>query len=107
VLSVDANVWSHEDAITEMREGRIMSVFEYESSWTWWERHPVGTEFVLCLSGAVVFHLQDGAGMHSAALATGESLLVPEGTWHSAEIATPTAMLFVTPSPALTERRDA
>ena len=86
-----------------------MSVFTYETSWTWWERHPVGTELVLVLSGAVVFHLQndDGSGARSVALAEGECLLVPEGAWHRAEITSPTTMLFVTPSPALTQHRDA
>ena len=76
-----------------------MSVFAYETSWTWWERHPVGTELVLALSGAVVFHLQydDGSGARSVALAEGECLLVPEGAWHRAEITRPTTMLFVTP----------
>ena len=68
-----------------------MSVFAYETSWTWWERHPVGTELVLVLSGAVVFHLQhdDGSGARSVGLAEGECLLVPEGAWHRAEITTP------------------
>ena len=66
-----------------------MSVFAYESSWTWWERHPVGTEVVLVLSGAMVFHLQTTTGpvRASVGLAEGECLLVPEGVWHRAEIA--------------------
>jgi quercetin dioxygenase-like cupin family protein len=108
-LSVDEDYWAHADSAPELQEGRIMSVFAYETSWTWWERHPVGTELVLALSGAVVFHLQhdDGSGARSAALAEGECLLVPEGAWHRAEMASPTTMLFVTPSPARTQHRDA
>src|ERR1700722_17185815 len=101
-LSVDDDYWCHADSALELQEGRIMCVFAYESSWTWWERHPVGTELVLALSGAVVFHLQhdDGSGARSVALAEGECLLVPEGAWHRAEISSPTTMLFVTPTPA-------
>jgi quercetin dioxygenase-like cupin family protein len=107
LLSLDDGAWGDDDPRTEMREGRIMSVFSYESSWTWWERHPVGTELVLVLSGAAVFHLEEDAGERSASLAAGECLLVPEGAWHRAEIATRASMLFVTPSPARTEHRAA
>ena len=109
LVAVDENFWDHRDTAAELQEGRIMSVFCYEASWTWWERHPVGAEFVLVLSGAVVFHLQqdERAGVRAVARAQGECLLVPEGAWHRAEITTPTRMLFVTPSPALTEHRDA
>ncbi len=108
-VHVDENYWAHGEAAPELREGRIMSVFAYETSWTWWERHPVGTELVFALSGAVVFHLQhdDGSVVHSVVLAEGECLLVPEGAWHRAEITSPTTMLFVTPTPALTQHRDA
>jgi mannose-6-phosphate isomerase-like protein (cupin superfamily) len=109
ILPVDENSWAHPQATAELREGRIMSFFSYEASWTWWERHPVGTEFVCVLSGAVVFLLRhdDGPGHRSVALSPGECLLVPEGMWHRAELTTPTTMLFVTPSPALTQHRDA
>jgi mannose-6-phosphate isomerase-like protein (cupin superfamily) len=108
-VPVDENYWAHRKESMELREGRIMSVFTYEASWTWWERHPVGSEFVLVLSGAVVFHLQhgDGSGGRSVALDEGQCLLVPEGEWHRAGLTTPTTLLFVTPSPALTQHRAA
>jgi mannose-6-phosphate isomerase-like protein (cupin superfamily) len=108
-VPVDENFWAHRETARELQEGRIMSVFSYEATWTWWERHPAGAEFVLVVSGATVFHLHhdDGSGRRSVALAEGQCLLVPEGTWHRAEITTPTRMLFVTPSPAFTQHRDA
>ena len=108
-VRVDESYWAHREEAGELREGRIMSVFSYEASWTWWERHPVGSELVLVLSGAAVFHLrhdEEPAG-RSVALAEGECLLVPEGTWHRAALTAPTTMLFVTPSPALTQHRAA
>jgi mannose-6-phosphate isomerase-like protein (cupin superfamily) len=108
-VPVDESYWAHREETTELREGRIISVFSYEVSWTWWERHPVGAEFVLVLSGAAVFHLQqgEGSGCRSVARAEGECLLIPEGAWHRVEITTPSSMLFVTPSPAFTQHRDA
>lgn len=108
-LAVDERYWAHRESAPELQQGRIMSVFAYETSWTWWERHPGGTELVLVLAGEVVFHLQndDGSDAGAAALAEGECLLVPEGTWHRAEFTVPATLLFVTPAPARTQLRDA
>jgi mannose-6-phosphate isomerase-like protein (cupin superfamily) len=106
-VPMDEGSWARAATIPQLQDGRIMSVFAYESSWTWWERHPVGVELVMVLSGAAVFHLRDRAGDGSAALATGDCLLVPEMVWHRAHVTVPTTMLFVTPSPARTEHRDA
>ncbi len=108
-VPVDEEFWARRETAGVLHEGRIMSVFTYAASWTWWERHPAGAEFVLVLSGAVVFHVHhdDGSQSRSVALAEGECFLIPEGTWHRAGITTPATMLFVTPSPALTQHRDA
>jgi mannose-6-phosphate isomerase-like protein (cupin superfamily) len=106
-LAVGEDAWTRMDGRAELRQGRIMSVFSYESNWTWWERHPVGDELVLVLAGGAVFHLRDGTGERSAELGAGECLLVPAAVWHRADVAGPTSMLFVTPAPARTEHRDA
>jgi mannose-6-phosphate isomerase-like protein (cupin superfamily) len=106
-LSMDEDSWARADSVPELRDGRIACVFTYDASWTWWERHPVGVELVFVLGGAAVFHLRDAAGERTVALTVGEGLLVPEMVWHRADVAEPTTMLFVTPSPARTEHRDA
>jgi mannose-6-phosphate isomerase-like protein (cupin superfamily) len=106
-LAVDEGTWSRMAAVPALHDGRIMSVFAYESDWTWWERHPVGDELVLVLSGAAAVHLRDEAGERSVPLIAGECLLVPERVWHRADVRGPTSMLFVTPTPARTEHRDA
>jgi mannose-6-phosphate isomerase-like protein (cupin superfamily) len=100
-----AGAWSHMAEVAEFGDGRIMSIFEYDSSWTWWERHPVGEELVHLLFGETAFHL-DGDEETVIVLRAGQSLIVPQGAWHRAEIFRPTSMLFVTPTPALTEHRD-
>ena len=103
-LQVDRDAWANPAEVAQFQEGRVMSVFEYGSTWTWWERHPTGVEMVHVLSGSLVFHLE-GFDTTAVALTRGDSLLVPENVWHTAEIVGAARMLFVTPLPARTEHR--
>jgi mannose-6-phosphate isomerase-like protein (cupin superfamily) len=98
--------WSRRDVPAQFADGRLLSVFAYEETWTWWERHPDGEEFVHVLSGSVVFRLDDGSAERAVPLDAGQSLLVPAGVWHSADIVAPAEVLFVTPVPARTAHRD-
>ena|ERR1700733_13805607 len=107
LLGVDDGIWRRRTELPVFRDGRVLSVFDYASSWTWWERHPVGEEVVQVLSGSIVLHLDDGERRTKAALEEGRGLVVPQGVWHRAECAAPSCVLFVTPTPALTEHRDA
>jgi quercetin dioxygenase-like cupin family protein len=106
-LAIDDRTWAERSAVPAFRDGRILSVFDYTSTWTWWERHPAGEEYVHVLAGAVVFHVEDETGRRSVELRAGRGLVVPRGTWHRAEISAPVSMLFLTPTPASTEHRDA
>lgn len=106
-LAVDEGAWSHMNAVAEFRNGRVLGVFEYGSTWDYWERHPVGVEVVHTLQGSVRFHLHDGHYGTAVRLVAGQSLLVPEGVWHRAEVVTSAQLLFVTPTPAITEHREA
>ncbi len=104
----DATYWNHVDRRAELREGRILSVFDYDSTWTWWERHPVGDELAFLLSGEADLLLEEAAGQTAATrLAPGDSAVIPAGAWHSARILAPSTILFVTPTPARTEHRPA
>ena len=105
-LTLDEEGWADLGRMPEFGDGRVLSIFDYGSTWSWWERHPHGEELVLVLSGSVRFHLDDGEPM-AVALTAGEAALVPRGTWHRAEIVEPARMLFVTPAPVQTEHRDA
>jgi mannose-6-phosphate isomerase-like protein (cupin superfamily) len=107
LLATGADIWRRPDEVAEFGHGRVLSVFDYTAPWDYWERHPVGVEFVRVISGSVVFHVDEGSGPRPVGLATGQSLLVPEGAWHRAEMDEPASMLFVTPTPALTEHRPA
>jgi quercetin dioxygenase-like cupin family protein len=104
--TLDEDAWADLDGVPGFDEGRVLSVFGYESTWSWWERHPGGEELVLVLSGCVRFHF-DGGEPTAVMLSGGEATLVPRGTWHRAEMVEPSRMLFVTPAPVRTEHRDA
>ena len=84
----------------------LVSSFEFDSDWPTWEIHPAGDEIVLLLSGEVTLVLDTGDGQQKATLSTpGQYLIVPKGTWHTAQTSTPTRMLFITPGEG-TQNRD-
>ena len=105
-LNVTDAYWEHQAEHDELATGRIMSVFDYTETWTWWERHPDGDEFVHVITGDVDFLLDDGQKQRSARLSSGDGTIVPRGAWHRAVVHRPSTMLFVTPTPARTEHRD-
>ncbi len=106
-LRIGPSFWATAEERPELADGRLLSVFHYESDWTWWERHPLGDELAYILRGEMELLLDDGNRNWSADLAEGNAGIVPRGTWHSARIPKPTTVLFVTPAAARTEHRDA
>jgi quercetin dioxygenase-like cupin family protein len=104
-LDVDDTYWAHTSEQPELGAGRILSVFEYDQSWTWWERHPVGDELLYTISGEIDLHLDDGVTIGVVHVGAGQSAIVPEGAWHRASMSVASRLLFVTPMPARTEHR--
>ena len=107
LLHIDDAYWSHTSERLEMAEGRVLSVFDYDTTWTWWERHPIGDELLYVLFGEMDLHLDDGVTTSVQRLRKGESAIVPAGAWHRAIVPVPSRLLFVTPTPARTEHRPA
>jgi mannose-6-phosphate isomerase-like protein (cupin superfamily) len=106
-ISVDSSFWTHgTPERTEFAEGRVVCVSDYTATWLWWERHPVGDELVLVLSGEVDFLIKTGSGLHSVTMGAGHAAVVPAGAWHRAVIPLHARLLFVTPTPARTEIRE-
>jgi quercetin dioxygenase-like cupin family protein len=70
----------------ELDEGRLVSLFRFEESWTSWETHPCGEEVVCCVQGHMTLHqeLPDG-GKQSVELGPGNYAINPRGTWHTAD----------------------
>ena len=106
-LQVTDAYWEHRVEHPELANGRVLSIFDYTSPWTWWERHTEGDEFVHVITGEIDFLLDDEHEPRSIHLVDGEGTIVPQGAWHRAVLCRPSTLLFVTPTPATTEHRDA
>jgi uncharacterized cupin superfamily protein len=106
-LNVAPGYWDHRDRRPELGEGRILSVFTYTATWTWWERHPVGDEIAYLLAGDVELCLDDRETQRTVKIEIGEAVIIPEGIWHTLHVGSPSRLLFVTPQPAATEVRQA
>ena len=80
----------------DLDEGRLVSLFRFEESWTSWEMHPAGEE-VVCLQGRMTLHqeLPDG-GKESYELGPGDYAINPRGAWHTADADEPVVALFIT-----------
>ena len=98
----EAYVERHAD---DLDEGRLVSLFRFEESWTSWEMHPEGEEVVCCLQGRMTLHqeLPDGRS-ESYELAAGEYAINPRGAWHTADADEPVVALFITAGKGTTNR---
>ena len=82
----------------DLDEGRIVSLFRFEESWTSWEMHPAGEEVVCVVQGHLTLHqeLPDGS-TQSHGLGPGDYAINPRGAWHTADASEPVVALFITP----------
>ncbi len=80
------------------RSCELLSMHEFCEDWTSWERHPCGDEIVVLLGGEICLQLRFRDGDQWVALSrVGESVIVPKGIWHTAQVATKAKVLFFTP----------
>ena len=70
----------------DMDEGRLVSLFRFEESWTSWEMHPHGEEVVCVVQGHMTLlqELPDGS-CESHDLGPGDYAINPRGVWHTAD----------------------
>jgi len=88
-----------------LAEGRLVSLFRFEESWTSWEMHPAGEEVVCVVQGHMTLHqeLADGS-TQSWELGPGDYAINPRGAWHTADASEPVVALFITPGAGTTHR---
>lgn len=83
--------------LPEVEAGRLVTLGESTASWSSWEMHPEGEEVIVLLDGRVDFVLeQDGRERVVALERSGQCIVIPRGTWHTARILVPARMLFIT-----------
>jgi quercetin dioxygenase-like cupin family protein len=89
----------------DLEEGRLVSLFRFEESWTSWEMHPQGEEVVCVVQGHMTLHqeLPDGS-KQSYELGPGDYAINPRGAWHTADADEPVVALFITPGEGTTNR---
>ena len=76
----------------------LVATFSFDADWPTWERHPQGDELVCLLSGQATLVLDRQGRKEEVELRkSGEYVLVPKATWHTARTSVATTMLFVTP----------
>ena len=75
--------------------GYLVSQFDFEEDWDS-EIHPNGDELIYCVAGDITFILELEGGNKEVRLGQGEFLMVPQNTWHTANVLKPTKALFVT-----------
>jgi uncharacterized cupin superfamily protein len=78
-------------------EGRLVCITRQDATWDTWERHPVGEELVVVLSGRVDLIQEVGGEERRVTLGPGEAVVNPKGVWHTADVHEPGDGLFITP----------
>jgi mannose-6-phosphate isomerase-like protein (cupin superfamily) len=99
-LPVTEQIWEQlaSGAFDHLGPGRLVSQVSFDADWLTWEMHPAGEEIVCLVSGAVDLVLDGEAGRRTVSLRrAGSFVIVPRGTWHTADVIAPSAMLFITP----------
>ena len=99
-LEVNEKFWENLGSghFDHLGAGRLVSQMTFTENWATWEMHPQGEEIVCLLSGAMaLILLQENAERTVSLTSPGSFVIVPRGTWHTANVLTPGTMLFITP----------
>lgn len=78
-------------------EGRLVSLYRFDSDWNAWEMHPAGDELVVCVAGEMTLRQEfPGGAVESVTLGPGDYAINPPGVWHTADVTGEATALFVT-----------
>lgn len=96
LIDVTPDFWDTIDDRTDLHTGRLVTGMDMDTDWTVWEMHPSGDELIVATSGTVRFHLDDGTTTTDVTITAPEYVVVPAGTWHTADAAGAARLLIVT-----------
>jgi len=78
-------------------EGRLVSMYTFKEPWTSWEKHPFGSEVVLCTSGRITIHQEHTDGkLTTLHLGPGQYVVNEPGVWHTADVQGEATAVFIT-----------
>jgi hypothetical protein len=77
-------------------EGRLVTMFSFDSPWDAWEMHPLGAELVICTAGRITLHQEKDGEVRTATLGPGDAIVNEPGVWHTADVDGPATAIFVT-----------
>lgn len=79
-------------------DGRLVTQFTFDETWTMWEMHPAGDEMVLCTAGEMTLHQEQADGtVTTLKLGPGDYAINPPGVWHTADVEATATAVFITP----------
>jgi mannose-6-phosphate isomerase-like protein (cupin superfamily) len=85
-------------------EGRLVSLYTFDTPWEMWEMHPNGEELVVCTAGRITLHQEVDGETRTVTLEAGDAVVNPPGAWHTADVDGSATALFVTPGLGTTHR---
>lgn len=107
---IDSNLKAHAVAVTpnlypdldakfrNFRSCILLAEYTFEADWPSWEMHPAGDEILLLISGsAEVLLMLNGKLVSTPLDQIGSTLVVPQGTWHTAKVKESCRIVFMTP----------
>ena len=88
-----------ESHCSEEDPGRLIMIEVTPADWTTWERHPLGDEIVIVLSGEGDFIQQIDNQEIRIPVSPGVTVLNPTGVWHTADVRESIRAVYITPCP--------
>jgi quercetin dioxygenase-like cupin family protein len=79
------------------KEGRLVMIGSSATSWSFWERHPAGSELVVVISGRTTLIQEYRQHEQHITLGPGEAAINPPGIWHTSDVIDSGEVLFITP----------
>lgn len=104
VIPVTPDFWATIDQRTDLHTGRLITGFSMSDDWDVWEMHPAGDEVIVVTEGEVRFHLDDGESTDPITVGAPNYIVVPTGTWHTADALGTAHLLIVTWGEGTTHR---
>ena len=96
VIPVTEDFWATIDTRTELHTGRLVTATSVDQDWDIWEMHPNGDELIVVTDGRVRLHLDDGDRTTEVTVEAPEFVVMPAGTWHTADSLGDARLLIVT-----------